>query len=113
LSSKITTMPSYQTAKEYALNEMQIGNIDAAQANVLMVQMMGVRVIKSRIPSDVRKALNGAVKKGELGHMKKDGLKPEVYYHKNARAEAIVQREREMRSILGTLKNVFVHARDL
>jgi hypothetical protein len=35
------------------------------------------------MPAPVRKVLNLAVKGGELGHIKKDGRKPEAYYHKS------------------------------
>lgn len=99
-------MHSYQNALEIALNKMQLGEITAAQANVLIVQMMGVRVISNRLPADVRKALNAAVKAGELGHIKKDGLKPEVYHHKNARANALAVRDVEMRNVLSALTKV-------
>lgn len=86
-------MTSYQNAVEYAQDQMQQGKITADEANVLIVQMMGVRVIRGKMIGSVRKALNEAVKNGELGHIKKDGLKPEVYHHKNARATALVTRE--------------------
>lgn len=99
-------MHSYQNALEIATDKMQQGLITADQANVLVVQMMGVRVI-TKIPADVRKALNAAVKVGELGHIKKEGLKPEVYHHKNARAKALEIREREIREALSILSKAF------
>lgn len=100
-------MTSYQNALDYANNKMQMGEITVDQANVLIVQMMGVRVISNKLPASVRKALNAAVKIGELGHIKKEGLKPEVYHHKNARPKALAIREREMRSSLEALNKVF------
>lgn len=84
---------------------MQLGEITADQANVLIVQMMGVRVI-THLPASVRKALNAAVKTGELGHIKKEGMKPEVYHHKNARSKALEIRERETRNTLASLSKV-------
>src|ERR1044072_8632602 len=93
-------MTSYQNALDIVTNKMQLGEITADQANVLIVQMMGVRVITNKLPTNVRKALNDAVKTGELGHIKKDGLKPEVYHHKNARPKALTERERAMRVAL-------------
>ena len=93
-------MTSYQNALDHVTNKMQIGEITADQANVLIVQMMGVRVISNKLPASVRKALNAAVKTGELGHIKKEGLKPEAYHHKNARPKALTERERVMRSTL-------------
>ena len=32
--------------------------------------------------------------RGELGHLKKEGLKPEAYFHTNARANAIRERNK-------------------
>lgn len=40
-----------------------------------------MQLVTAKIPAQVRKALNNAVKRGTLGHMKKDGHKPEAYYH--------------------------------
>lgn len=105
-------MHSYQNALEIASDKMQQGEITADQANVLVVQMMGVRVI-TKIPADVRRALNAAVKAGELGHIKKEGLKPEVYHHKNARGKALEIREREMREALAILSKVYAKNADL
>jgi len=55
--------------------------LTADQANVEMVRMLRVRIVKGRMPAQVRKALNEAVKRGYLAHMKKEGHKPECYYH--------------------------------
>jgi len=99
-------MHSYQDALDIATNKMQTGEMTADQANVYIVQLMGVRVISNKLPASVRKALNAAVKIGELGHIKKEGLKPEVYHHKNARGNALAIREREMRNAMQAVGNV-------
>lgn len=98
---------SKQNAREYATDQLQQGKISADQANVLMVQMEGVRIVRGKVPREVRKALNDAVKLGELGHMKKDGFRPEVYYHKNAKPKAIEIRNREHYESIQKLKGVF------
>jgi len=100
-------MHSTTNSRIIATEKMKRGEITADQANVLMVQLEGVRVIRAKLMANVRRALNQAVKNKELGHIKKDGLKPEVYHHINARATAIEIREREMREKLGRLSNVF------
>ena len=82
-------MHSYQEAFTYAQDQLRQGKVSVDQANVMIVQMVGVQVVSGKLPSSVRKALNEAVKRGELGHVKKDGLKPEVYHHRNARANAL------------------------
>ena len=66
-------MTSLNYAMTYANDQVRQGKINVDQANVLIVQMMGVRVIEGKIPAQIRKALNAAVKAGELGHIKKDG----------------------------------------
>lgn len=98
-------MTSYKNAVDYAADQMKHGKINAAQANVLIVKMMGIRVIKGKLPADVRKALNDAVKVGELGRLAKDGLKPEIYHHKNARAKAFGEQERIATASINSIKN--------
>lgn len=61
--------------------------------NVQLVRAQGVRIVY-RMPADVRKVLNQAVKAGLLGHIKKDGLLPEAYYHPNSQYKALEERER-------------------
>lgn len=98
-------MTSYKNAVDYAADQMKQGKINAAKANVLIVQMMGIRVIKGKLSADVRKALNEAVKAGELGRLAKDGLKPEIYHHKNARAKALDEQERIATASINSIKN--------
>jgi hypothetical protein len=101
-------MTTYQNALEYAQDQMKQGKINADQANVLIVQMMGFRVIVGKLPSQVRKALNAAVKNGELERLKAEGLKPEIYHHKNARSNAKQEQQRIAMEAIDKLKKVFV-----
>lgn len=100
-------MADRQTARETAQNLMQTKQLAAAEANVLMVQIEGVRIVSGKIPAEVRKALNAAVKAGELGHIKKEGLRPEAYHHKNARARALEERNRIFNESVAKLKTIF------
>lgn len=59
------------------------GEVDPAHRNVCMIRMERVRLLKNGLPAAVRAELRAAVKRGELVHMKKDGLKPECYFHPN------------------------------
>ena len=70
-----------QNDLEHIKDQMQKGQLTADEANVQMVLMQRVRVVSGSIPMSVRKALNAAVKQKVLGHIKKDGLLPEVYFH--------------------------------
>ena len=61
--------------------QVRNGELTPEQANVEMVRVQRVKLVTARMPAEVRKALNDAVKRGELKHIKKDGHKPEAYYH--------------------------------
>jgi hypothetical protein len=99
-------MTTYQNALDYVKDQMQQGKISADQANVKVIQMIGVKLIEGKIPMQVRKVLNAAVKNGELGHIKKEGLKPEAYHHINARARALDMRQSEYIKGLEAIKAV-------
>lgn len=83
-----------QNDLEYLKNMLQRGEITSLQANVEMVRMARVKVVRNSIPSEIRKALNTAVKNGELCHKKKGDRKPEVYYHPNF--EHLANQERNL-----------------
>lgn len=57
--------------------------------NVELIRQEKVRMIKARIPRVIRKELQHAVKAGCLGRLKKDRLKPEVFYHPDYEQDAI------------------------
>lgn len=90
---------------EHLQDLMQKGELTADQANVQMVRNERFRMVVNSLPASLRKALNAAVRSGELGHMKKEGHKPECYFHPTfeylAKAERL-KREREVISIRGT-----------
>jgi hypothetical protein len=92
-----------QNQLEHLQDLMQRGVITADQANVEKVKMARVMIV-SHLPAIVRKPLNNAVKNGELGHMKKEGKKPEAYFHPDfdylARSE---RSKKERESIKATL----------
>lgn len=72
-----------QSELDRLIERTRQGELTPDQANVLKVRMERVSLVTSRIPAQVRRALNEAVKRGELGHIKKDGHKPEAYFHPN------------------------------
>ena len=71
------------------------GYTDDFGPNVANILAHGSRTIIGKVPAQVRNDLRAAVKAGVLGHLKKDGLKPEVFFHPVHRASAIAIRERE------------------
>lgn len=89
---------------EHLQDLMQKGELTADQANVQMVRNERFRMVVNSLPASLRKALNAAVRSGELGHMKKDGHKPECYFHPTfeylAKAERL-KREREVINMRG------------
>lgn len=90
---------------EHLQDLMQKGELTADQANVQMVRNERFRMVVNSLPANLRKALNAAVRNGELGHMKRDGHKPECYFHPTfeylAKAERL-KREREVINMRGT-----------
>lgn len=84
------------------------GVMTAEQANVEMVRGERVRVV-SKLPKDVRNALNSAVKNGLLCHKKKSGKKPEVYYHPDFEYLANAERNLAERKAIEALKSVMAY----
>lgn len=95
-----------QNDLEHLKDMIDLGKITAVQANVEMVRMARVKVVCNSIPSQIRKALNEAVKAGELCHKKKDGRKPEVYYHPNFEHLANDERNKAERKTIEALLSV-------
>ena len=110
---KLKKMTTRQNALDIADEKMRTGKMTAAQANVLLVQMAGVKIVQSKLPMDLRKAFNDAVKNGELGHVKKEGMRPEAYHHKNARPRALEMRDEIFRNSISNLSKAFVRHEDL
>jgi len=63
--------------------------------NVSNILSQGARLIRGKVPAAVRGQLRAAVKAGVLGHLPKDGLKPEAFYHPNNRNTAVWMRDAE------------------
>lgn len=68
---------------------------DTFGPNVVDILCRGSRVIAGRIPAQVRAQLRAAVKAGVLGHLKKDGLKPEIFFNPDHKHGAIERQKRE------------------
>jgi len=102
-------MMSMENALTVAQDKMDQGLMSLNQANVYIIQLMGVRIIH-KLDRVTRNALNVAVKAGELGHLKKDGLKPEAYFHKNSKWRAIEVRNELASDAINNIKNVFCGA---
>ena len=88
-----------QNNREHIKDLLGRGCISISEANVMMVRAERVRLIQNSVPRDIRKYLNDAVKSGELCHMKKDGHKPECYYHPTFEFLAISERNRVAESV--------------
>ena len=82
------------------------GYSDAYGPNVANILAHGSRMVRGKIPAQVRKDLRDAVRDGVLGHISKDGLKPEIFYHPVHRASAVAMREREAMYSIGCIAGV-------
>ncbi len=71
------------------------GYTDDFGPNVASILIQATRVIRGRVPAQVRAELRAAVKAGVLGHLKKDGLKPEIFFHPDHKHGAIARQARE------------------
>jgi hypothetical protein len=95
-----------QNDREHLQDMVQRGELTADQANVKKILMQRVLLVTGRIPAGVRKALNEATKRGELGHMKKDGHKPEAYYNPTFDYLARSERNAHERSVIQAVAGV-------
>jgi hypothetical protein len=95
-----------QNQLEHLQNLMSLGKITADQANVEQVKMQRVRLVMNKLPQQVRRALNDAVKSGELMHLKKDRHKPEAYFHPSFAHLAKAERRSHELSVLNAVKKV-------
>ena len=93
---------------EHLQDLLERGEITAEQANVEKVRMARVQLVTGKLPAQIRKTLNAAVKRGELGHWKKDGRKPEVYFHPAFDYMARKARGEHERNTLNALAGVVV-----
>lgn len=74
--------------------------------NVEQILAQASRVIRGRIPAQVRKELAAAVKAGVLGHLKRDGLKPEIFFHPDHKNGAKERQAREAAYAIECIKKV-------
>ncbi len=88
-------MQDQQNNRERLLDRLDRKEITVEEANVQLVRQERFRVVH-KLPASVRKALNAAVKSGQLGHFKKDGVKPEVYFHPNFKHLAVEERNKHV-----------------
>lgn len=79
---------------------------DAYGQNVQQILLQASRVIRGRIPAQVRAELRAAVKAGVLGHLKRDGLKPEIFYHPDHKHGAVRRQADEAAYAVGCIAKV-------
>lgn len=90
---------------EYLQDMVERGEMSADEANVEKVLTQRVLIVKS-LPKSVRAALNAAVQDGKLRRKKKEGRKPEVYYHPNFEYLANAERNRVEKEMIAALIGV-------
>jgi hypothetical protein len=76
--------------------------------NVEQILAQGMRVIRGKVPAQVRKELAAAVKAGVLGRLKKDALRPEIYYHPDHKHSAADRQKREAAYAVQCIAKVMV-----
>lgn len=96
-----------QMAREHA-QEMMDSGASIEDANVTMIRIEGVRLVRAKMPRQIRTALMGAVKKGQLGRLPKDGLRPEAFFHPNAKAKALSLRDQCFHDSIQAMKKICI-----
>lgn len=79
---------------------------DAFGPNVEQILVQASRVIRGKVPAFIRRELNAAVKAGVLGHLKRDGLKPEIFFHPDHKNGAIERQKREAEYAISCIAKV-------
>lgn len=77
--------------------------------NVQDILCRSSRVISAPIPARVRAELRAAVKAKVLGHLPKDGLKPEIFFHPDHKHGAIERQKVEARYAVECIRSVVAH----
>lgn len=80
--------------------------------NVEQILVQGTRVVRGKIPAQVRKELSVAVKAKALGRLPKDGLKPEVFFNLNYRTSALDLQKREAEYSVRCIATVMARPED-
>lgn len=80
--------------------------------NVEQILIQATRVIRGKIPAQVRKELMTAVKAKVLGRLPKDGLKPEIFFHPNHKHGAIDRQKQEAAYAVGCIASVMAGPAD-
>ena len=96
-----------QNDMERLKDQLARGLITAAEANVQKVRNERFLLV-THLPRDVRSALNAAVRAGTLGHIKKEHLKPEAYFHPTFKYLAVAARNEYYRRAVLNLRRMFV-----
>lgn len=74
--------------------------------NAEKIRCQAMRIIRGKIPASVRKELMSAVKANYLGRLKKDGLKPEIFFHPDHKHGALDRQRKEAEYSAGLIGGV-------
>jgi hypothetical protein len=96
-----------QNDLEHLKDMIQQEKITADEANIRKVEMQRVLVV-FHLPTSVRKDLSQGVKAGRLEHIKKEGLKPEVFYKKGFDHLATAERNEYERNCIKAIKETCI-----
>ena len=91
---------------DYVKDQIGKGLMNVEQANIYMARAARVVLVTTRLPADIRKAYRNAVVMGALGHIKKDGAKPEAYYHPDFAFLVAGERNRHAEATANALRAV-------
>lgn len=96
------------TTPEELKAALEQGRLHEVAPNAEQIRSQATRVVGCRVPQSVRQELRLAVKAGLLGHLPKDGLKPEIFFHPDHLHAARERQNREALYAVGCISKVMV-----
>lgn len=91
---------------DYIKDELKRGIIDATEANIRLVEAERFRIVRNKLPRDVRSALSQAVKQGRLVRVAKTQTTPEYYYKPNFEYLAKEQLYKDECAMISAMKSI-------
>ncbi len=95
-----------QNQWEHIKDQVLLGNMTIAESHVEQVKLKRVLLVTNSLSKVVRAALNGAVKMGDIGHVKKTKDYPEAYYHTSFKNSMEQDRKEYKASQLRALRDI-------
>ena len=99
-------MMNRAAASQTVIGLRERGELGGIGPNAMIIRLVGAELVRGRMMREVRAELMAAVKLGHIGRIKKDGLRPEAFFHPNAKAYAHDLRDEAFRKGVAAIASV-------